>query len=74
MSSSRFSQMVISTMSRREFCLTASFIRESIVSFYTFARDPYETCRGHSDEKVEKRVQVAKIYEETPEIPERGLG
>jgi len=33
--------------------------------FYTFARDPYETCRGHRDEKVEKRVQVAKIYGET---------
>lgn len=64
---SGFSQTIASAMSRREFHFTASFIHISIAdpSFYTFARDPYETCRGHPDEKVEKRVQVAKIYGET---------
>lgn len=59
--------MTLSRMSRREFHFTTSFIRGSIADsgFYTFALDPYETCREHRDEKVEKRVQVAKIYGET---------
>jgi len=64
---SRFSQTTLSRISYCVFHFTASFIRGATADsgFYTFARDPYETCRGHRDEKVEKRVQVAKIYGET---------
>lgn len=59
---SKFSFVVLLRLSRRGFYFIASFIRGSIADsgFCTFARDPYETCKGHSDEKVEKRVQVAR--------------
>lgn len=39
-----------------------------IPRFYTFMRAPYETCRQHPDEKVEKQVQVARIHGETGNI------
>lgn len=63
----RFLLVVLLRMSSCEFYFIASFIRGSIADsgFCTFARNPYETCKGHPDEKVEKRVQVAKIYGET---------
>lgn len=58
---------IASIMFHREIRFTASFIADQwpTLGFYTFTRDPYETCREHPDEKVEEQVQVARIYGET---------